>query len=504
MLTGYTLAIGRSLAKERARFAAKGLDSFHEHVCAGQEVRAQLRRLGAAEPAGIATSARGWCIALGRVRRYRAAGVETACRDLSEMEIIEAVLDHGVEAFAKLSGLHAIIIAADGVLYAVAAKTPGPPIYVKCTEGGGLCIASEIKALMCGTLRLAPDAVSEGRLSWAPWQTAFEGVRQVPAGHYLRADLSNPADVALLPYWDPWRAASICSEDVAVQALQASLASAVAAEPADSLVSFISGGLDSGAVTALAARDGKRLRTYSIGTPRHNEFAEARRFADHLGCRHAEVAVTADDILAAFPAVVFAVEHPFSTYLEYLVPGHVGFERVCRSGDTVLSGYGSDVLFAGYAKPNAPLHAVAGLVHNEYRTTLWSNEASHVLGASHGVHVHYPYYDADLVELALSIGSGLKHRDGWEKWILRRAMQDLLPVEVSWRRKIGIHQSTGSEILLTHFVSPDARDLRSAKKAKDALCLRVLELLMVEQCEPADIRMEDVLANLSVASSVMQ
>ena len=496
MLSGYTLTIGHSAAERRVRFAAQGIDSFHEHVYAGQEVWAQLRRLGAAESAGMATSPQGWCVALGRVARRRPAGARTSCAGLSELEILEAVLEHGVEAFPEFCGLHSIVVAAEGVLYAIAAKTPGPPIYVRSAESGELCIASEIKALTCGSGRLSPRAICEERLSWAPWQTAFEQVTQIPAGHYLRVDLSKLGNLTLLPYWSPWRATSICSEAVAVPALHAALSSAVAAEQAKSLVSFISGGLDSGAVTALAARDGKRLRTYSIGTSRHNEFSEARRLADHLGCEHSEVTVTEQDILAAFPAVVFAVEHPFSTYLEYLVPGHVGFDRVCRPGDIVLSGYGSDVLFAGYAKPDTPRHAVAELIHNEYRTTLWSNEASHVLGATHGVHVHYPYFDANLVEVALSIGSDLKHRHSWEKWILRRAMQELLPEEVSWRRKIGIHQSTGSEILLTNFVAPAVRDLGSVKKIKDTLCLRVLELLMLEQCEPAEVRMEDIFAQL--------
>jgi asparagine synthase (glutamine-hydrolysing) len=54
-----------------------------------------------------------------------------------------------------------------------------------------------------------------------------------------------------------------------------------------------------------------------------------------------------------------------------------------------------------------------------------------------------PFLDYRLVEHAISLSPGLKIRDGWTKWALRSAIDDIVPEEIAWRRrKIGFEAPT--------------------------------------------------------------
>jgi asparagine synthase (glutamine-hydrolysing) len=60
-----------------------------------------------------------------------------------------------------------------------------------------------------------------------------------------------------------------------------------------------------------------------------------------------------------------------------------------------------------------------------------------------GVETRLPFLDWRAVETALALPSRCKFRHGWTKWVLRRAMNDLLPAEVTWRRwKVGFEAPT--------------------------------------------------------------
>ena len=60
-------------------------------------------------------------------------------------------------------------------------------------------------------------------------------------------------------------------------------------------------------------------------------------------------------------------------------------------------------------------------------------EIADVVAGSLGIDVRYPYFDRRLVELCLALPSHLKLRDGWGRWIFRRAMAGVLPPDVQWR-----------------------------------------------------------------------
>ena len=115
---------------------------------------------------------------------------------------------------------------------------------------------------------------------------------------------------------------------------------------------FLSGGVDSASILAMAARAGGRpLRTFSIGFGRRehrwDELAEARALADRFGSDHREFRVE-PDVVALLPEVVRHFDQPFANptaVILYLLAGETR-----REVTVALAGTGGDELFAGYPR----------------------------------------------------------------------------------------------------------------------------------------------------------
>ncbi len=231
------------------------------------------------------------------------------------------------------------------------------PLYY-AEAGGALLFASEIGALLrhpALTPRLSPRGVLESFLLWSPLapQTAFEGIRELPPGHLLT--VANGA-VRTRPYWEPpWTP----EEEIVdrpraeyVEELRALLEDAVRLRlRADVPVgAYLSGGLDSSALTALMLAVGHReTETFSIAfeSPIHDERAQQELVARSLGVRHHPLVCREADIAGAFPE---AVRHDATPVLRtagaplYLLAGLVREHGL----KVVLTGEGADEVLAGY------------------------------------------------------------------------------------------------------------------------------------------------------------
>jgi asparagine synthase (glutamine-hydrolysing) len=115
---------------------------------------------------------------------------------------------------------------------------------------------------------------------------------------------------------------------------------------------FLSGGLDSSLVAAIAARKlaerGERLQTFAVGTPDSPDLLAARRVAEHVGADHHETTYTAKDALEALPTVVRVIESFDPGLVRSAVPNFLLAAFTAQHVKVVLTGEGADELFAGY------------------------------------------------------------------------------------------------------------------------------------------------------------
>ncbi len=231
------------------------------------------------------------------------------------------------------------------------------PLFYTELAPGELRFASEIKALFADPSlprRLDPHALDQTFTYWAPLpgRTMFAGVRELPPGHVLIAEQGR---VRTHRYWrlrfDPAprgrRAPADYSEELRALLVDATRLRLRADVPVGA---YLSGGLDSSAITAIVHRyTGNRMETFSVA------FAEAaydeRRYqeamARALGTRHHVLEVSARDIGAAFPDVIW---HTEAALLRTAPVPFFLLSRFVRAHGlkVVLTGEGSDEFLGGY------------------------------------------------------------------------------------------------------------------------------------------------------------
>ncbi|MCW2991008.1 MAG: hypothetical protein JWM73_1602, partial [Solirubrobacterales bacterium] len=229
------------------------------------------------------------------------------------------------------------------------------PLYW-AVQDGRVAFASELKGLRRAGLReeIDHDAL-EAYLAFnsipAPL-TIFRDVAKLPPGHLITVAAGGAPQVREWCRPMPARADALRTgtEDELAAELRERLRDSVRAHLiADVPVGvFLSGGVDSGALTALAAEETPgRVSTFSIGFEEESfdELGLARLVAERYGTDHNELVVNPDAV-TLLPEIVAAFDEPFAdssalpTYaVSRLAAGHV---------KVALSGEGADVLFGGY------------------------------------------------------------------------------------------------------------------------------------------------------------
>jgi asparagine synthase (glutamine-hydrolysing) len=234
------------------------------------------------------------------------------------------------------------------------------PLYYTQTPDG-FAFASEVRALLAsGTVpkRLSQDAVTAYLLfgSVSEPVTLVEGVFSLPPGHRMLLHVPERRRTPRArPWWDP--AVSPAARDTlrprdfssAAKKLRPLLEDAVRAHLiADVPVGlFLSSGLDSGAIAALAAQARSDIESFTLtfpGTP-FDEAEFARLAANRFKTKHTEVPLSGDSILARLDEALAALDQPtmdgINTYFVSWAAKQVGLK-------VALSGLGGDELFAGY------------------------------------------------------------------------------------------------------------------------------------------------------------
>ena len=291
-------------------------------------------------------------------RRLEGSGHEFATNGDGE-SIVHLYEDLGTDCFAELNGMFAIGIwdAKRSRLVLARDRIGQKPLYY-AVVGDRIIFGSELKCLaevpgVC--TEIDPAAIDEFlTYQYIPHPgTIWKGVRKLPPGHYLVFDRGR-AEVHRYWNFDP-TAERLVSRRQAMERLRELLSDSVRLRLQSDvpLGSFLSGGIDSSLITAIAQEHVETpVRTFSIGfpIPDFDETAYAAQVAKHLGTNHQrfEVQPSGVDII---DKLVWHYDEPFGDssavptwYLSELTRGHV---------TVALSGDGGDELFAGYERYRA-------------------------------------------------------------------------------------------------------------------------------------------------------
>ncbi len=300
----------------------------------------------------------------------------------SDTEVVLAAYARwGEGAIARMRGMFALAIydPRDETVLFARDRLGIKPLYL-AEAGGVLLFASEVRALLASERierRLDPRAL-EGFLwhGFVPGpRTIAAGISLLPAGTTMRVGLDGRAREPRR-YWQLPRVAARDGER-AVRELGETLAEAVKLRLiADvPLGVFLSGGVDSSVVAALAQRaSSSPVRTFNIrfAEAEWDESAHARRVADALGTDHREVTLSEAGFAEHLDEALASIDQPtFDAINTYFVS-----RAVKEAGLTVaLAGTGGDELFGGYASfadlPRARRVASrAGLVPEPVRARL--------------------------------------------------------------------------------------------------------------------------------------
>lgn len=196
-----------------------------------------------------------------------------------------------------------------------------------------------------------------------PW-SVFENVLKLPPGHYMQVFGNTMQERCYYQIpTEPLPEYQYISYNKAMETLRDKLETAVVKRLVSDvpLGAFLSGGIDSSVIVALAARHVDKLSTFSIGfsdEPMFDETRYARSVAKMHGTQHTEFILTTRDLLSCMNDVLAYTDEPFadsSALAVYIL------SRETRSKVTVaLSGDGADEMFAGYNKHMAHFRALSG------------------------------------------------------------------------------------------------------------------------------------------------
>lgn len=408
-------------------------------------------------------------------------------------------------------------------------------------DGRLFAFASEIKALLAHPsisarfdASLLPEYLAFGYTSGD--RTLFEGVRKLMPGHTLTLDVQDgTAELRIERYWELPESApeERRSDEEWIRECRQRLEETVRMRLMSDvpLGMFLSGGVDSSAIAALIKRwaDGP-VETFAVGYSEaaYSELGYARHVAERIGTDHHEVVVSRERFFDALPRLIWHEDEPIvwpSSVSLYFV-SKLAAERV----KVVLTGEGSDELFAGYSRyrfylmnqrwaaryrvaPASLRRAVrswiaesrllsAGVRRKLQHTVLGQDDSLEALyldnfysafssaaqarllgrdpdGEPYAEYLGYwnrrpsdsplermlyadrktylvellmkqdqmsmatsiesrvPFLDHPFVEFAARVPERMKIRGGTAKYILKRAVEDLLPREIIYRKKMG-------------------------------------------------------------------
>jgi asparagine synthase (glutamine-hydrolysing) len=455
--------------------------------------------------------------------------------------IVHAYEEFGADCVTRFRGMFAFAIwdAGRRTLFCARDRLGIKPLYY-FSNGRVFAFASEIKALLQHpeirtefNATLLAEYLTFGYTSGDA--TLFSGIRKLMPGHTLTLDVNTGRD-QIRHYWDVPEAGEEArrTEQEWIAECRARLEETVQMRLMSDvpLGMFLSGGVDSSAIAALMKRmRTEPVKTFAVGyrEAAYSELGYAREVAETIGTDHHDVTIGMEDFFNALPQLVWHEDEPIAW------PSSVSLYFVSRLAaehvKVVLTGEGSDELFAGYqryqhylfnrrwadryrvvpgvlrgaarksiesssllsadlrrklqhtflgreatveslqldnfygafsaAERKAMLASPAGVQVDPYASYLsyWNARGGPVLSQmlyadqktylvellmkqdqmsmACSIESRVPFLDHPFVEFAATVPENMKIRNGTGKYIMKRAVEDLLPHSIIYRPKMG-------------------------------------------------------------------
>lgn len=335
----------------------------------------------------------------------------------------------------RISDSHYAWARPDGKTFMLARDPLGvSPLYYGRDEAGRLCFSSEFK----GLAGLAQE------------------IHEMPAGSQLNGGqiLQDHILVEKTSVDDP--------APVVAAGLRERLEKAVAEYTSRGVPfgAWLSGGLDSSALAALARRHTETLHTFAAGFSGAPDLEAARLVARHIGSTHHEIIPSFDEIVQILPQVIYHLESFDALLVRSSLMNFLVAQASASCVPAVFSGEGGDELFAGYSYlSGVSLEDLPGelvdITNRLHNTALQRVDRS---AAAHGLVAYVAFLNRDVVDYALSIPAKYKIVEGLEKWILRQAVSDLLPESIVLRKKAKFWEGAGVEKRLADYTGAHVSD----------------------------------------------
>ena len=281
--------------------------------------------------------------------------------------ILHLYEEHGLDFVQHLRGMFAFALwdSKHRKLIVARDRMGEKPVYVYETNGRVL-FPSEMKALLASGLvpfELDPTAVNlYFHYQYVPEPlTPLKGVRKLDAASMLVVDL-DPWRVEERRYWRMEDAPPLEGYPATLIREQLETVSEIVIRSDVPVGIALSGGLDSSAIAALAARKYPgSMRAFSVGYPgglENDERADARALANELGMPFHDVELATSEMVSFFPELVYLRDDPIADIAGF---GYYSVMKLAREHNVpvVLQGQGGDELFWGYSWVQAAAHASA-------------------------------------------------------------------------------------------------------------------------------------------------
>ena len=388
------------------------------------------------------TSGSAWLVVNGEIYNHkdlRKRFPDYAFKTDSDSEVILPLWEqYGTKTAEMLDGMFAFALVDDNGKFYMARDPIGiKPLYYGW-DGDELHFSSEIKALK--------DRVDE--------------VLDFPPGHWYSSD------DGLVKYYDVADAAqSYLDNTPSLSDIRESLTKAVKKRLMSDvpLGTYLSGGLDSTIVTAIARQEMPDLHTFSVGVEGSVDIMNAREAAKALGTNHHEYIYDQDEMLEALPEIIYYLESYDPSLVRSAIPNYFLARMTRKYVTVVLTGEGADELYAGYHYLKE--HNSSDEELNDQLVTLTKTlyncnlQRCDRMTMAHSIEGRVPFLDTDFIELSFAVPRELKiSEQGIEKWALRKAFEDIVPDNVAWRVKEQFSKGAGSSDMLRELADREISD----------------------------------------------